>query len=68
MGGRPQPSKAHAADRAAVHTGMSRLGIPPEERSALADALEQEDNLEILFIMSHLASADDKDSEQNADQ
>ncbi len=49
-------------------TGMSRLGIPPEERSALADALEQEDSVEILFIMSHLASADDKDSEQNGEQ
>lgn len=49
-------------------TGMSRLGIPPEERPALASALKNGGNVEILFIMSHLASADDLDAEQNSDQ
>lgn len=49
-------------------TGMSRLGIPLEERAAVAAYLETSNNLEILFIMSHLASADETDSVQNADQ
>jgi alanine racemase len=49
-------------------TGMSRLGIPPEERPALAAALKNGGNVEVLFIMSHLASADDLDAEQNGDQ
>lgn len=49
-------------------TGMSRLGIPPEERAAVAAHLETANQLDILFIMSHLASADDTGSAQNADQ
>ncbi|MGI0524471.1 alanine racemase [Rhizobium giardinii] len=49
-------------------TGMSRLGVPPEERSALASELAGQGNIEILFIMSHLASADELDSDQNDDQ
>lgn len=49
-------------------TGMSRLGFPPEERPALADALRDDGNVEILFIMSHLASADEPDHAQNGDQ
>lgn len=49
-------------------TGMSRLGVPPEERAALADLLKTCGMVEVLFIMSHLASADDADSEQNGDQ
>ena len=32
-------------------TGMSRLGVPPEERSALASELAGQGNIEILFIM-----------------
>ncbi|MCW0001730.1 alanine racemase [Pararhizobium sp. YC-54] len=46
-------------------TGMARLGVPPEERSALAEGLANENNVEILFIMSHLASANELESEQN---
>ena len=49
-------------------TGMSRLGIPPEERASLAARLRDGGNVEILFIMSHLASADDVDSAQNGAQ
>ncbi|TWB57913.1 alanine racemase [Rhizobium sp. ERR 922] len=49
-------------------TGMSRLGISPEERSAVAARLQTSDDIDILFIMSHLASADEADSRQNGDQ
>ncbi|ENN85093.1 Putative alanine racemase [Rhizobium freirei PRF 81] len=49
-------------------TGMSRLGIPPEERGAVAAHLTAADHLDILFVMSHLASADEAESIQNADQ
>ncbi|RWI34129.1 MAG: alanine racemase [Mesorhizobium sp.] len=46
-------------------TGMSRLGIPAEECNALAAELSTQNNVEVLFIMSHLASADEVDNEQN---
>ena len=49
-------------------TGMSRLGVPPEERAALAELVKTEGGIDVLFVMSHLASADDADSDQNADQ
>ncbi|OJU97962.1 MAG: alanine racemase, partial [Shinella sp. 65-6] len=49
-------------------TGMSRLGIPPEERPDLAAGLKEHGNVEILFVMSHLASADEPESEQNERQ
>lgn len=49
-------------------TGMSRLGVPPEERTTLAAELAACGNVEILFIMSHLACADEADNGQNADQ
>ncbi|MGR9209515.1 alanine racemase (plasmid) [Rhizobium leguminosarum] len=49
-------------------TGMSRLGVPPEERSTFAAELAGQARVEILFIMSHLASADELDSAQNNDQ
>ena len=49
-------------------TGMSRLGVPPEERAALADLVKSEGGIDVLFVMSHLASADDADSDQNGDQ
>ncbi|MGY5774987.1 alanine racemase [Rhizobium sp. LEGMi135b] len=49
-------------------TGMSRLGFPPEDRSAVAAHLQASDDIDILFIMSHLASADEVDNRQNADQ
>ncbi|WP_276122552.1 alanine racemase [Pararhizobium qamdonense] len=49
-------------------TGMSRLGVPPEERSTLAVELAGQAGVDIIFIMSHLASADEHDSDQNNDQ
>ncbi len=49
-------------------TGMSRLGVPPEERAALADLVRAENGIGVLFIMSHLACADDADSNQNGGQ
>ncbi|MBX4936991.1 MULTISPECIES: alanine racemase [Rhizobium] len=49
-------------------TGMSRLGVSPEERGTLAVELAGKGNVEVLFIMSHLASADELDSDQNDDQ
>ena len=49
-------------------TGMSRLGIPPEDRAAFATELAQPGAVEILFIMSHLASADEPDNGQNTRQ
>lgn len=48
-------------------TGMSRLGLPPQERS-LVKSLLAESGLDIRFIMSHLASADETDSGQNGEQ
>ncbi len=49
-------------------TGMARLGLPPEDRAALADLVVAENGIDVLFVMSHLACADDAESEQNEDQ
>jgi alanine racemase len=49
-------------------TGMSRLGISPDDRPAVLQAIRQRGHVEVLFIMSHLASADDPESEQNDEQ
>ncbi|MBB4569042.1 alanine racemase [Rhizobium leucaenae] len=49
-------------------TGMSRLGLPPEERRLLAEEIALGSDVEILFLMSHLASADDDESIQNWEQ
>ena len=49
-------------------TGMSRLGVPPEERQALAALVDAAGGVDVLFLMSHLASADDPESPQNDDQ
>ncbi|WP_439617320.1 alanine racemase [Shinella sp.] len=49
-------------------TGMSRLGVPPEDRAMLSEYVKADGRIEVLFIMSHLASADDVDSGQNDDQ
>ena len=49
-------------------TGMSRLGIPPQECAALASLVGADSSIDVLFLMSHLASADDPASEQNDDQ
>ncbi|MFT4122059.1 alanine racemase [Bradyrhizobium sp.] len=49
-------------------TGMSRLGIPLEERARVADLLKTARSIDVQFIMSHLASADEAQDEQNEDQ
>ncbi|MEW9612310.1 alanine racemase [Shinella sp. S4-D37] len=49
-------------------TGMSRLGVPPEERTELAGLVGAGGGIDVLFLMSHLACADDAESEQNEDQ
>ncbi|WDZ80766.1 alanine racemase (plasmid) [Ensifer adhaerens] len=49
-------------------TGMSRLGVPPEERAAIASLLKASGSIDVQFIMSHLASADEAESEQNGSQ
>lgn len=51
-----------------LDTGMSRLGVPPEERHALAAEVAAQAKVRVLFVMSHLASADEPDCAQNADQ
>ncbi|QFY64022.1 alanine racemase (plasmid) [Rhizobium grahamii] len=49
-------------------TGMSRLGLSPEERPLLAQEIAEQPDVEILFLMSHLASADDGENAQNWEQ
>ncbi|MBV7520925.1 alanine racemase [Ensifer sp. ENS12] len=49
-------------------TGMSRLGVPPAERAAAASLLAASGSIDVQFIMSHLASADEAESEQNGNQ
>ncbi|MGV1801115.1 alanine racemase [Agrobacterium vitis] len=49
-------------------TGMSRLGFSPEEANVLAGDPALLSGLSIRYIMSHLASADDSASTQNAAQ
>ncbi len=49
-------------------TGMSRLGVPPAERAAVASLLRASGSIDVQFIMSHLASADVAESEQNGSQ
>lgn len=49
-------------------TGMSRLGIPPEERAAVAAALAAGTGVDVLFVMSHLACADEPEQPQNGAQ
>jgi alanine racemase len=49
-------------------TGMSRLGLGMAEASILAQDHTFLRNIDVQFIMSHLASADESDSPQNAAQ
>ncbi len=49
-------------------TGMSRLGFAPEERAALRHALANGPSLDIRYVMSHLACADDPAHGQNEAQ
>ncbi|WP_336743758.1 alanine racemase [Aureimonas altamirensis] len=49
-------------------TGMSRLGMPPEEVQALADDATALDGLDVTLFMSHLACGDEPDNPANAMQ
>lgn len=49
-------------------TGMSRLGFAPSERKALHAEIAASPEIEVLYIMSHLASADEPEKAQNAAQ
>ncbi|MGY2932151.1 alanine racemase [Bradyrhizobium sp. GM5.1] len=47
---------------------MSRLGFAPAERAVVRMEIAQSPELEILYVMSHLASADEPTKGQNAAQ
>jgi alanine racemase len=49
-------------------TGMSRLGLGPEDAAALLEDRKLLRNIDVQFIMSHLASADESLNQQNAAQ
>jgi alanine racemase len=49
-------------------TGMSRLGLSGAETAALCGDPDLLRNIDVQFIMSHLASADESLNTQNADQ
>ncbi|MFK4490001.1 alanine racemase [Bradyrhizobium sp. USDA 336] len=49
-------------------TGMSRLGFAPADRAAVREEIAQSPELEIHYVMSHLASADEPAKPQNAAQ
>jgi alanine racemase len=51
-----------------VDTGMSRLGLPVEELRELSGDLERLLGIRLVNILSHLASADDPESELNRSQ
>jgi alanine racemase len=61
---------ARAASRplpAVVHfdTGMSRLGLPPAEAARLADDPSRLSGLDLRYVMSHLACADEPEHPLN---
>jgi alanine racemase len=60
--GRPLPAALH------VDIGMSRLGLPGDELDVLAADHGRLDGLELRYVMSHLACADDAASPMNAGQ
>ena len=49
-------------------TGMSRLGMPPAQVDAVANDEEALKGLDVLYIMSHLASADEHGDPQSEEQ
>ena len=60
--GRPLPALLH------VETGMNRLGLPSAEVDALAADLGRLAGIQVLFVMTHLASAELPDDPANAAQ
>ncbi|GGC46051.1 alanine racemase [Chelatococcus reniformis] len=64
-------ARVHGAELPAVlqvDTGMSRLGLAAAELARLAGDPGLRRDLRLLFLISHLASADEPESPQNADQ
>jgi alanine racemase len=51
-----------------VDTGMSRLGLPPEEAARLAAEPERLLGLEVCAVMSHMACADEPAHPMNGEQ
>ncbi|PPR75257.1 MAG: Alanine racemase, biosynthetic [Alphaproteobacteria bacterium MarineAlpha3_Bin4] len=51
-----------------VDTGMLRLGLPPDELEAIKDAPSIVAGLNVANVISHLSSADQPNSAQNAEQ
>lgn len=51
-----------------IDTGMSRLGMAPEEIETLKTSPDLLDRIDITFIMSHLACADEPDHTANGAQ
>lgn len=60
--GRPLPAALQ------VDSGMSRLGLPPEDVAILAGQPERLKGIQVELIMSHLACADDPDTDFNGQQ
>ena len=61
-GAKAQPATIH------LDTGMSRLGLPPDESEHLLANPSLVDGVDVAHVMSHLASADVPGSPQSADQ
>lgn len=61
---------AGVARRAILHldTGMARLGLPPTETDRLAGNLSALDGLDLLYVMTHLACADEPGRAMNGEQ
>ena len=66
-------SAAQSQDsKAKVHlkldTGMSRVGVRPEETASLADAIRDLDSISLEGVFTHFARADDVDAPTNREQ
>jgi alanine racemase len=51
-----------------IDTGMSRLGLTPEQAERLAGDRVQLRNIDVRYIMSHLACGDESQHPKNAEQ
>ncbi len=51
-----------------VDTGMLRLGLTPGDAVTIARERNRLDGLDVVMVMSHLASADEPDSDQSEQQ
>lgn len=51
-----------------VDTGMSRLGLPPDELETLAREPGRLDGIDVKYVISHLACADQREHPKNREQ